>query len=353
MIWAWLLWHTSWGPERRAWPSVRTIAHRLKMRPAAVVRSLKELQAKAAIVENGQTACGVRIWAVREAISEVTQPEAPGDPTGSAKWPNRKRINSIPYNSSSIASEATEKSHQMPGAKGPPEDQSAPEKPPQTRTRSADDTMGPKRTAVERQRQEKRLYAHEKIVGTPNQPTPGPSAAVAKAQEIRRVTAAIDNPENARFALETLGMHRRRTREAVEKFDVPTIRGTILELANRIERGEQILNHGGWITEALRGKWARPATAGEARRAAAGDATNAPAEIQIVWTPEARAALESGRLSECTWQEFAERATACMWPRVAWSVWADVIRHSDPATAAALKKYLAATDRDVPASLIA
>ncbi|MBA7474580.1 hypothetical protein ES707_09934 [subsurface metagenome] len=350
MIWAWLLWHTSWGPERRAWPSTRTIARRLRMRPVAVRRSLAELQAVGAIVENGRKARGVRIWAVHEAVSEVTQPGAVGDPTGRSKWPNRAHINSIPYNSPSIACTTTEKSHQMQGAKGPPEDQSAPGKSPQVGTANAANPDGPIIYEVERPRQIKNLYATQAIADRQRHATRGRSVAATKADEIRRVAARIDGPGDARFALTALGMHARRTREAVEKFDVPTIRGTILELANRIERGERILNHGGWITEALRGKWARPATAGDARRAAAGDATNAPAEIQIVWTPEARAAHESGRLPECTWQEFAEQATACMWPRVAWSVWADVIRHSDPATAAALKKYLAATDRDAPAS---
>ena len=348
-VWAWLLYVQSWGSERRAFPSTRTIARQLKMGHDTVWGSLAELRVAGVIVETGRKARRTRIWAVRRAIGQGGHSGTVGGTFRYSKGDNQVRINSILYRQTSIASDPTQKPPPMLSAKSAPGDQSGPAESPQARTADADNIDRPVNINLERQRQLANVRGVDAIAARHGQPASGQPAASTWAEEIRQIGVRVNDPGSAVAALVTVKMNPRRAREAVEVFKVPMVRGTLLLLADRIQAGQRIRNLPGWITRALREGWARPAVAAVAGKAARADAVNAPAEIVIEWTPEARAALKDGHVRECTEQEAIERAIACLWPHIAWPAWANIITHSDPMTAAALRSYLLATHRDVPA----
>lgn len=205
--------------------------------------------------------------------------------------------------------------------------------------------MSPVETKRELRKQLAKVRRTKRIEAKGTDPATIQAALRDEAESIRRVGRKIVDTGSAENALTALKIDPPQPHLAIEEHGWPLVRGTVLELAYRMTRGERIRDIPAWLTAALHGKWAGPAVPAATCGAVPADAVNAPAEIEIEYAPEVRAAMESGRVPECTEQEAAQIGIACAWPHIIRSVWENVIRVSDPTTAAALRSYLAEMDQ--------
>ncbi len=165
------------------------------------------------------------------------------------------------------------------------------------------------------------------------------------ARKVQQATERAEGAEDMEKILVKLQCNAEDAGKMVTAYGVPMVRDVVLALTRAARHGHVPSNIPDWIKGKLRSRWAEQERAAEVGKAGRADAVNAPAEIEIEWTPEARAALESGRLPECTEQDAVRLGIACWWPHLVRSVWENVIRVSDPTTAAALRSYLAEMDQ--------